>query len=478
MDGGERLRGGLERGDAVVAGVMSGTSGDGIDVALVRPRFARDAGEWRLAAAEVVAFETVPFDDASAGLGGEVRGWLAAAGEDGPRRALGDVARFDAELGRAFGRAARYVAEKAGVRLDLVGSHGQTLWHHTGAGERATLQLGDGCFVARAAGAACVSDFRQADVAAGGEGAPIASHVEAWLLGGAFGLAPGSRAGSEPGGRILDPAPSAWVLNLGGMANVALLERGAVVASFDTGPAGALLDGLARRVLDAERDEGGRAALAGFDRSWGRDGAPKGSARRERHGLERSFEELVDLEVRGASLRAFAAAPAPKSCGRERFGDVYADAVVVHAGVRGWSPEELLAAAVEAVAWSVAAGVEGALGVVGGAWGVWPLFVAGGGVHNRALMAALHRHLVEGAARPVMSLGAHHDDPAVAPPSPLVREVAPSSALGVPPDAREALAFALLACAHVLEQPLPLGVGSRSTTGAVGRVVLGKRSLG
>ena len=188
----------LMAGEAVVAGVMSGTSGDGVDVALLRPRFAETEGDFALVGLEPLAFETVAFDDAVPGLGEEVRGWLGAAVRDGAVRPLADVARLDAELGRAFGWIVRFVAERTGVRVDLVGSHGQTVWHHDGNEPYATLQLGDGCHLAEVTGATVVSDFRRADLAAAGHGAPIASHVETWLLG----------------------AEDKWVLNLGGIGNL------------------------------------------------------------------------------------------------------------------------------------------------------------------------------------------------------------------------------------------------------------------
>lgn len=445
----------LQSGDAVVAGVMSGTSGDGVDVALMRPRFepGADGGDWRLAALETLAFETVPFDDAVPGLGGEVRGWLDAATHAGPVRALADLARFDAELGRAFGLAVRYVAEKAGFAPELIGSHGQTVWHHDGKPPRATLQLGDGCQLAEVAGASVVSDFRRADIAAGGEGAPIAAHVDGWLL------------GAEP----------KWVLNLGGISNLALMAGGRVQLSFDTGPAGALLDGLARKLLGTARDQGGAVAAEGFAHAWqGRAGGAAGPR------LEVAFETVLDLDVHGTSLRAFAGAALPKSTGREAFGGVFVEALLARAKAERWPKELVLAAAVEAVAWCVAAGVEAGQASANQAAGQsHPLFVAGGGVHNRALMASLRRHLLEGGARPVMASSSHHDDPAVAAPVELVSSVATTRALGVDPDAREALAFALLACAHVLGQPLPLGdPQSAQPTGATRRVIPGKFSPG
>lgn len=433
---GERLL----AGEAVVAGVMSGTSGDGVDVALLRPRFAETDGDLELAALEPLAFETVPFDDAVPGLGGEVRAWLDAAVRAGPVRPLADVARFDAELGRGFGLIVRFVAERAGVRVDLVGSHGQTVWHHDGRKPHATLQLGDGCHLAEAAGATVVSDFRRADIAAGGHGAPIAAHVEAWLLG----------------------AEAKWVLNLGGIGNLALLRDGEVVLSFDTGPAGVLLDGLAKSVLGAARDLDGAAAARGREAGG--------------EGVARALSELMGLEVGGVSLGSFAAEELPKSTGRDSFGAPFVQAVVAHARERGWADELLMAAATEAVALSVVESVR-QHGRGADAAGL-PFFSAGGGVHNRALMAALERGLL---GRPDAGAGeaAAGREPAAG--AALAASFQTTAALGIDPDGREAFAFGLLACANVLGQPLPLSAAPGAgpfATGAHRRVVLGKLSIG
>ena len=182
----EQLAQRLRRGEAHVAGVLSGTSADGIDVALVRPRPGSSP--------ELVEFETRPFP---ADLAHRVHAVLG-----GGHAGLREAAILHRDLGRAFGLAVEAVARESGVSLDLVGSHGQTLWHHDGVGTSgpATLQLGDGDHVARACGAFTVSDFRQADIAAGGEGAPLTALVDADLY-----------------PQVARPFA---VLNLGGIANV------------------------------------------------------------------------------------------------------------------------------------------------------------------------------------------------------------------------------------------------------------------
>ncbi len=375
-------------GGVTLAGVLSGTSADGIDVALARVE--------RGAPPELLAFEICPFP---APLGAELRGVL-----DGAAPTLAQVARLDRALGTAFGTAAREVARAHGASIELLGSHGQTVWHHDGVGTPASLQWGDGDFVAAAAGCAVVSDFRQADLAAGGEGAPITALVDALLF----------------------PAlaPPAAVLNLGGIANLTLLsepEGAEGLQAFDVGPAGALLDGLARALLDAPFDRDGAAAAAG-----------------------RPHPELV----RALLEHPFFERRPPKSTGRDTFGPAWVERALERA--RDYDPRlaaaDVLASAVEALARSVGEALAAAdfRGSV--------LLVAGGGARNRALLAGLTRLV-----------------PAI-----LGRRVAvePSSTHGVDPDAREALAFALLA-ARVITGP---GITAPGATGAREGSLLGKLS--
>jgi len=402
----ESLRRKLLAGEAVVAGVLSGTSADGIDAVLARfppPASGREA----LGPPESLAFRTSPFPRE---LAGRVRAAL-----DGAPLGLRETALLSRDLGRAFGRAAGELARERGLELDLVGSHGQTVYHHDGraADGPATLQIGDGDFVAEEAGCCTVSDFRQRDVASGGEGAPIAALADELLFAGL-------------------PRPAA-ILNLGGMANLTLLpgspgERAGArggkagageLLSFDTGPANSLLDGLARRLLGRPFDEGGSRALAG-------------------RADERLVEELLAHEF----LRR---AP-PKSTGRDTFGEAWVESVVARARERGVlasddAPEDLLASAAEFVA-------RAALRALAehGPSGVKWLVLCGGGIHHARLVDAL-------ALRST-------------PP------VASSADFGVDPDAREALAFAVLAARCVLGEP----VTRTSATGARAGRVLGKIS--
>jgi anhydro-N-acetylmuramic acid kinase len=333
----------LRSGRAVVAGVMSGTSADGIDVALLRAGAAGDGG---LTGLELLAFEVEAYEPA---LHARVRALLERRA-DTPPPSLAVLARLQRDLGRAYGGAARACARRHGLELELVASHGQTVWHHdaVGADGAATMQLGDGDCVSEAAGCAAASDFRWRDIAAGGQGAPLVALVE----------------------RLLYPAlelPGA-VLNLGGIANVAVYDaRGALVLNLDTGPCGALLDGFARRLYGERFDRDGRHAAGG----------------------------QADLRLAAAWLaHPYFAAPPPKSTGRDTFDEAWLDALL--AGAREQQLDlmqpaaraRLLATAVEFVALHVADALARFSPVAPRA-----LVVAGGGALHPGLLAALARHV-------------------------------------------------------------------------------------
>lgn len=373
-------------GHAVVAGVLSGTSGDGIDVALTR--FDGEACGGALRAPRVLWFETLAFEPE---LARRVRAVL-----DGEPLLLRESALLSRDLGRAFGRAVAHAQHALGERVELVGSHGQTVWHHDGllASGAATAQLGDGDFVAEEAGCAVVSDFRQRDIACGGEGAPISALADDLIF-------------------AALPRPAA-VLNLGGMANLTLLdERG--VRAFDVGPACALLDGLARRLLRQPYDDGGRVAA---------QGGPS--------------KALIDtLLAHPFLLRA-----PPKSTGRDTFGEAWLSEVLERSRTLGvQTSADLLASAANFVALSVVR----ALREFGGPnWNY--LVVCGGGAAHSVVIDTL----------------------ALRCPHPVVSGMD----FEVDPDAREALVFATLAARCVIGAP----VTSSAATGAREGRALGKIS--
>jgi len=323
-----------------VIGLMSGTSADGVDAALVEWPPGDAARPFRLLAQREDAFPAEL----------QQRIHALAAGRTAPGAALRELAALDIELGERFAEAAGAVARDAGVpldRVDAIASHGQTVAHHPEL--RATLQIGDPSLIAERTGVTTVADFRPRDVAAGGEGAPLAPffHFAAFA----------------------DPAEGRLVLNLGGIANVTWLPAGARpadVIAFDAGPANALIDGVVSTASrGAERmDADGRRALRGAV-----DAA--------------LLAELLDDD--------FLRAPPPKSTGRERYGLAEAEALV--ARWRDRPLDDLVATLLAFSAEAVGRACRDHLGVARGA----RLLVGGGGARNPAFVRAL-RAAVPGAA--------------------------------------------------------------------------------
>ncbi len=379
----------------LIVGLMSGTSLDGVDAALVEVEGEGTADvRFRL-----VHWLTAPYDDARREA---IHGAILAGSAE---RLCG----LHADLGEWFAEAVLRVCGEAGVppeRVAAVGSHGQTVWHRPPAGgvRGATLQLGDPATVAERTGIATVSDFRTRDVAAGGQGAPLVPWVDQLL----FALPRGARA----------------LQNIGGIGNVTWVPpRGSTESAFafDTGPGNALMDAA------VEMATGGRLT---FDRD-GRLGA----------------QGTVDEDLLAELLRhPFFAAEPPKSTGREEFGRPFvmrlAEAVRPE-GDRDWL--DLVATLTELTARSIADAYR--------RWlvprGVDEVVVTGGGARNPTLVRRI-RSLLE----PI--------------------EVSGGEVLGVDPEAKEAVAFALLAWAHL--RGIPANVPA--ATGAAGPRVLGSFTPG
>ncbi len=330
---------------------MSGTSADGVDAALVR---------WPDGEAprpfELVAFRQDPFP---AELQARIHR-LAAARVPGDQ-ALRELAELDVALGERFAAAAAAVAHDAGLPLDsvdAVASHGQTVAHHPEL--RASLQIGDPSVIAERTGCTTVADFRARDLAAHGEGAPLAPffHFAAFS----------------------DPDEDRAVLNLGGIANLTWLPRGSrpeEVVAFDVGPANALVDGAVTVFSEgAERmDRDGRRALRGrVD--------------------EALLARLLDDE--------FLERQPPKSTGRERYGSEQAEALAREWSRDGRAEEDLVATLVAFTARAVAQACERLLPRSGA---VDRLLVGGGGAENPALMGALERALPDACVQPMEAMG-------------------------------------------------------------------------
>jgi anhydro-N-acetylmuramic acid kinase len=289
---------------------MSGTSLDGIDVAMVETD-----GRDRIVpgAALTIAYAPEFRERLRSVLGG-----------------FGPVAQVEAELTGLHGEAVeQFLREHPGAAVDVVGFHGHTILHRPT--ERRTWQIGDGALLARRLGFDVVADFRSADVAAGGEGAPLAPLFHAALA-------------------AARPKPTA-VLNIGGVANVTWIGEGAELLAFDTGPGNALLDDWVHRHTDAAADIGGALARAG-----------RVSAPHVQRFLQRSFFDY----------------PPPKSLDRDDFREVMPTELSLEDGAATLT--EMTAAAV--------AGSVRHFPRPAHEW-----LVTGGGRHNPALMEALRRRL-------------------------------------------------------------------------------------
>ncbi|WP_169952153.1 anhydro-N-acetylmuramic acid kinase [Microbispora sp. H11081] len=356
-----------------VLGLISGTSHDGIDCALVRW-----SADGDVLSGVVEHTGTVPYPP---GLRAAIVAALPPNSTD-----MGEVCRLDTLVGQAFADAAARCPA-----ADLVCSHGQTVYHWVEEGRvRGTLQLGQSAWIAERLGVPVVSDLRVRDVAAGGQGAPLVSAFDLPLL-----------------SRLPASAGRAGALNLGGIANLTVASTvGEPPLAYDTGPASALLDAAVLAATGRPYDEDGRLAAAG----------------KVHEGL------LAELLAEPYYHR-----PPPKTTGKELFHAGYLERVAVPYAL---GLPDLLATLAALTAETVAAEIRRhRLGTV---------VVSGGGVRNPALMRALH----------VRAAGLR---------------LLPSDDLGVPSDAKEAIAFSYLGwlTAHGLPGTVP------ACTGAAGPRVLG-----
>jgi anhydro-N-acetylmuramic acid kinase len=361
---------GKERG-MLVLGLMSGTSADGIDVALARIPGAPPRVKARLLKHTAVKFPA------------KVRAEILRVAE---QRAItaGELSQLNFRLGLLFADAAATACRRFRMKIaavDLIGSHGQTIFHqgkavpYLGARVASTLQIGEGAVIAAKTGVTTVADFRPADMALGGQGAPLVPYADYLLY------------GDERVGRV--------ALNLGGIANVTVIPAGATierVLAFDTGPANMLIDALVGHFTRgrARFDEGARRALAG-----------------------RAIPELLDELMRDPYLRV----KPPKSTGREYYGSAYLKRVLALGRKYRAKPDDLIRCATIFTALSV---VDALNRFVLPRVKIGQVIVSGGGARNPLIMAQL------GALLPGV-------------------EVIPSSRLGVGEEAKEAFAFALLA---------------------------------
>ena len=379
----------------IIAGLMTGTSADGLDLVIAEfmpdPTVGSDlvGADPTTLTVRILAERETPFDDQ---LAADILRLLEPA--DLP---LSLVSSVDGRLGRFCAEALSELCVDHDLSPDLVVSHGQTVRHDITDGQvTSTLQLGQPAFIAERLGVPVLSDVRSRDVAAGGQGAPLVGLLDSLLL-------------SDV------EAPTA-VLNLGGIANITVITSGRDPIAFDTGPANALIDILARRITDGRQ-------------SYDRDGTLAAAG-------------TVDEDLLAALLtEPFYGRPAPKSTGKELFHAAYLDSFLESHPRLG--EHDQIATVTALTARTIAEAVRD--------HDVTTVIASGGGTRNPELMRRLGEVLGEGIAL-----------------------TSSDEAFGLPEGSKEALLMALLGWLswHGLDGTAP------SLTGAIGPRIAGRFTPG
>jgi len=388
-----RLRGKARRN---VIGLMSGTSCDGIDACL-----ARITGNGLSTEIDIIGFETYPYKN-------EIRELIFEASHK-ETGTVDKICRLNFILGKLFADAARQIAGKSSLSLseiDIIGSHGQTIYHVSALKEKAdkevrsTLQIGEPSVIAQETGVTTVADFRTRDIAAGGEGAPLVPYAD-FILFGRDGI-----------GRAIQ--------NIGGISNVTFLPADCGIndiIAFDNGPGNMIIDRFAEIITDGKfkYDKNGELALKG----------------KLNQGL---LERLCS--------HPYLSIPPPKSTGREDFGIQFSDNLYKELKQGNVVVLDAIATITAFTARSISDSYKK---FIQPSYKISEVVMSGGGVHNPVLFQFLKDYLEDIKLRKV-------------------------DEFGIPSDAKEALAFAILANETICGNPGNVP----SATGAKERVVLGK----
>lgn len=396
----------MSKSGMVVAGVMSGTSADGIDVALVRIGSSRDI--------QFLAHAGYPYPP-------KVRAAVLSA-MNAMSASVPDLARLNFLLGELYAEAVLAVQRRFRVKADLVGCHGQTLYHQgvaaifLGRKIATTWQTGEAAVIAARVGVPVVSDLRPADMAAGGKGAPLVPYLDyLWFR-------------DARVGRILQ--------NIGGIANVTAIPAGARaedVVAFDTGPGNMVIDAVTQKLFGRPFDRDGKIAASG-----------------------EAIEPVLARLLRAPFFRA----KPPKTAGREEFGREFVAEFL--RSCRGAWKQDVVATATGLTARSIADAVRKfafnkipTSAKTGEKWGTQrrldfhEIILSGGGARNATLVGMIAEQL-----------------------APLGIVVRFSDEFGLPSEAKEAVAFAVLAYETWNRRPSNVP----SATGASRPTILGKIS--
>jgi anhydro-N-acetylmuramic acid kinase len=377
-----------------VAGIMSGTSADGIDVAVVRISPGKPRPKLALLAHEGFRFPA------------SLRRAVLAA-MNASSTSTGELARLNWRLGIAYAEAVQATIRRYNVKLDLIGCHGQTLYHQARAASYAgrsfacTWQAGEAQAVAAALGVPVVANFRPADMLAGGQGAPLVPMLDYALF--------------------AHPTRSRVLQNIGGISNLTAIPAGAgadAVIAFDTGPGNMVIDALVQKLFAKPFDRNGAIAAVG---------------------------KVLAPALNAALRNPYFQLKPPRTTGREQFGREYAAKFLAACRRASKRPEDAIATATALTAESIA--LSYASFVKRRMRGGVDYIVSGGGARNSTLMAMLAQRL-----------------------EPMGCELAASEDFGLPVEAKEAAAFALLAWHtwHGLPGNVP------AATGAKRSVILGQ----
>ena len=388
----------LKKDKKFVIGLMSGTSVDGIDAAIVEI-----TGDGLETEVDLIAFETYPFPS------GVPQRILALCQPDTGR--VDDICEMNFYIGHLFAEAVKYILQKSGMRaidVDLIGSHGQTIHHlpkdtntdHNLSRYPSTLQIGEPAVIAHETGIPTIADFRVADMAAGGQGAPLVSYID-YLL-------------------FCDSVKTIGLLNIGGIANLTVLPANGTfdsVCAADTGPGNMCIDAVITEITQGtERyDKAGQRAAQGTP-----------------------HQRLIDEWLK----HPFFLLPPPKTTGREMFGHTYAMECLEACRKHQLSDNDCLATITELTVQTITDYIEQFITRQNP---IDVLYVSGGGVHNQTVMRRFGELLSDTSVEPVDNSG-------------------------ISSDAKEAIAFAILAneTLHGNAGNLP------SATGASVRKILGK----
>jgi len=347
----DRLQQIIAKDERFVIGLMSGTSADGIDAALVKI-----SGSYTNMRLEEVAFKNYVYP-------GDIKERIFGLFNDATSK---EICHMNFLLGSLFGDAALDIAKEVGIdKIDLIGSHGQTIYHIPEPIDkdypiRSTLQIGEAAVIAHKTGVVTISDFRVADVAAGGLGAPLVPYTEFLLYS--------------------DEAENIGLQNIGGIANITVIPGSAVstdITAFDTGPGNMVIDYLTKKLFDQDYDNNGIIASCGMVNS-----------------------QILTHFMQDEYMKR----KPPKTTGREYFGKDFSERFYTACSEAGLDNKDIIRTATaftaEAIAYSIYNFIPNKIS---------KLIVGGGGAYNNTLLNEIKKRLPEIAVSTQEDMGRNSD---------------------------------------------------------------------